>query len=152
MTPSVVKWAVELIYLREYYGVSIFMVCRFPFYRENKQGWQNSIRHNLSLNECFIKIPRNRYLPCNGGAKGVGKGSFWALDPSANDMFERGNYRRRKTRCQPQMLSSQVHIKCTLLKVNRGIMLLISVLENCKIISVIRVTRTVLQRTICIKP
>lgn len=33
---------------------------------------------------------------------GVGKGSYWMLDPSAADMFEQGNYRRRKTRRQRQ--------------------------------------------------
>lgn len=27
-----------------------------------------------------------------------GKGSYWALDPSCSDMFENGNYRRRKRR------------------------------------------------------
>lgn len=63
----------------------------FPYYSENcKQGWENSIRHNLSLNECFQKLPREQGKP--------GKGHYWVLDPGARHMFDDGSYRRRKKR------------------------------------------------------
>ncbi|CAL8328935.1 unnamed protein product [Arctogadus glacialis] len=67
-----------------------FIMDRFPFYRENTQRWQNSLRHNLSFNDCFIKIPRRPDQP--------GKGSFWALHPDCGDMFENGSFLRRRKR------------------------------------------------------
>ena len=75
-----------------------YILNKFPFYEKNKKGWQNSIRHNLSLNECFLKIPRE-----GGGER---KGNYWALDPACEYMFEDGNYRRRRRMKRPYRTAS----------------------------------------------
>ncbi|XP_043553790.1 hepatocyte nuclear factor 3-alpha isoform X2 [Chiloscyllium plagiosum] len=62
----------------------------FPYYRQNQQRWQNSIRHSLSFNDCFIKVARSPDKP--------GKGSYWTLHPDSGNMFENGCYLRRQKR------------------------------------------------------
>lgn len=74
-------------------GIYRYIISKFPFYEKNQKGWQNSIRHNLSLNECFIKVPRE-----GGGER---KGNYWTLDPACEEMFEKGNYRRRRRMRRP---------------------------------------------------
>lgn len=62
----------------------------FPFYKKSRAGWQNSIRHNLSLNDCFKKVPRDENDP--------GKGNYWTLDANCEKMFDNGNFRRKRKR------------------------------------------------------
>ncbi|XP_006022842.1 forkhead box protein F1, partial [Alligator sinensis] len=73
-----------------------FLQSRFPFFRGSYQGWKNSVRHNLSLNECFIKLPKGLGRP--------GKGHYWTIDPASEFMFEEGSFRRRprgfRRKCQ----------------------------------------------------
>ncbi|XP_040570215.1 uncharacterized protein [Lepeophtheirus salmonis] len=71
-------------------GICEFIRSRFAYYKEKFPAWQNSIRHNLSLNDCFVKIPREPGNP--------GKGNYWTLDPMAEDMFDNGSFLRRRKR------------------------------------------------------
>ena len=71
-------------------GIYEYIYKKFPYYKMGDKGWQNSIRHNLSLNDCFLKIPRE---VTTSNEK---KGNNWALDPHFDNMFEDGNYKRRK--------------------------------------------------------
>ncbi|XP_069128033.1 forkhead box protein D2-like [Argopecten irradians] len=67
-----------------------FITDKFPYFRDhpNQKGWKGSIRHNLALNDCFVKLPRRPGM----------KGHEWAIDAEYEDMFDHGSFLRRRYR------------------------------------------------------
>ncbi|ELT88538.1 hypothetical protein CAPTEDRAFT_79876, partial [Capitella teleta] len=63
-----------------------------PYYRLTKSSWKNSVRHNLSVNECFVKSERARN----------GRGFFWTVHPACVQLFQDGDYSRRSARAAIQ--------------------------------------------------
>lgn len=69
-------------------GIYKFITSTYPWYgTQDPAGWQNSIRHNLSLNKAFMRVPRAVDEP--------GKGAFWTIDPSQAHLFKDGIYKGR---------------------------------------------------------
>ncbi|KAJ7814690.1 fork head domain-containing protein [Mycena olivaceomarginata] len=70
-------------------GICDALVSRFTWFNAHSQddAWKNSVRHNLSLNKVFHKIPRD--------VTQVGKGCFWELDLSRGEGHKRPRKRRR---------------------------------------------------------
>ena len=61
----------------------------FIYYKNIEPAWQNSIRHNLSLNKCFKKIPRPKGDP--------GKGGYWSIVPELAEKLLENSIRKRRS-------------------------------------------------------
>lgn len=68
ITQAILSNADGVMSLAEIYA---WILSHYAYYKYSKTGWQNSIRHNLSLNKAFEKVPRRPNEP--------GKGMKWQI-------------------------------------------------------------------------
>lgn len=73
---------------------------QFSYYNPNDSGWQNSIRHNLSLHKNFIKVERPKDDP--------GKGHYWTVEPGTE-----GQFLKQKLPRKPQSSGENVPVMST---------------------------------------
>ncbi|XP_078607812.1 forkhead box protein Q1-like [Branchiostoma floridae x Branchiostoma japonicum] len=71
--------------------INDYLMKKFEFFRGPYTGWRNSVRHNLSLNECFTKVLRDPSRPW-------GKDNYWTINPNSEYTFADGVFRRRRKR------------------------------------------------------
>ncbi|KAG1699327.1 Forkhead box protein Q1 [Nymphon striatum] len=71
--------------------INDYLKLKFPFFRGEYTGWRNSVRHNLSLNECFKKVLRDPNRPW-------GKDNYWTINEESEYTFADGVFRRRRKR------------------------------------------------------
>ncbi|OMJ25128.1 Fork head transcription factor 1 [Smittium culicis] len=69
-----------------------FIQRKYEYYAHVQNGWQNSIRHNLSLNKAFIKISREKNEP--------GKGAYWAMEDEFKYNFINNTYKKMKKKLE----------------------------------------------------
>ncbi|WVR09680.1 hypothetical protein IAU60_006755 [Kwoniella sp. DSM 27419] len=69
---------------------------RFPFFKtldeKKTAGWQNSIRHNLSLKKMFVRVNKLDGVPDESG----GKGGWWTVQPGVPDEGRPGRKAKAK--------------------------------------------------------
>ncbi|PQE30647.1 hypothetical protein CJF32_00008975 [Rutstroemia sp. NJR-2017a WRK4] len=67
-------------------GIYQYIMDRYAYYRfQAPSGWQNSIRHNLSLSKAFTKIEREKDEP--------GKGMKWCIKPEYQEEYKKTSIR-----------------------------------------------------------
>lgn len=77
--------------LADIYG---FILSNYPYYETARSTWRNAVRHNLCVNDCFIKAGRSN----------SGRGFYWAIHPACVDMFKKGDFRRHQARKLAQQI------------------------------------------------
>ena len=85
ITKAIMESSNQQLLLSEIYD---WMINQFQYFKDDKIGvWKNSVRHNLSVNKCFKRAPRQHDQP--------GKGSYWTIDFEQLAQLDKRSKRRR---------------------------------------------------------
>ena len=71
----------------------------YKFYKADDAGWQNSIRHNLSLHKAFYKMERPKDDP--------GKGNYWCIEPGMEGQFVKEKPTRKSNPANENVMSTR---------------------------------------------
>lgn len=72
----------------------------YPYYKASKTNWKNSIRHNLSIHQCFVKS--------NFGKERLGKGLLWSIKPGSNQGYNPFKKRSKRLPNRQDVTASEV--------------------------------------------
>jgi hypothetical protein len=84
---------------------------QFPYYSLTESGWQNSVRHSLSVKEYFIKIERPSHDP--------GKGHYWGIKPGQEHQFTQESDVDRSAKAIGSLRRRRDWIQCPSAKVKQ---------------------------------
>ncbi|XP_066924237.1 forkhead box protein B2-like [Clytia hemisphaerica] len=62
------------------------LISKYPLLKGRGKSWKNSVRHTLSLNEWFIKIPKLDNAKC----------CYWSIHPSYLQRFRKGDFQKQR--------------------------------------------------------
>lgn len=80
---------------------------QFPHLNNRGAGWKNSVRHNLSVNDCFVKVDRCEH----------GRGHYWGVHQAHLKDFQQGNFRHyRRVRAWKERYTAQSKSHCSHLR------------------------------------
>ncbi|XP_031563992.1 forkhead box protein F1-B-like, partial [Actinia tenebrosa] len=65
-----------------------FIQHAFNEFTKSRAGWKNTVRHNLSIHECFVK----------GGLAPPGKSCYWQIHENYAESFSQGDFSRRQVK------------------------------------------------------
>ena len=86
---AIMESSEQLLILADIYQ---YIYDNYPYLQTAPRGWRNTVRYNLSTNECFIKK----------GRAPSGRGFYWAIHPACVEDFKKGKFNRRLARQRVQ--------------------------------------------------